>query len=144
MGFICRRRRKHDFGSSLVRQAAALTFLPYLPPHKVIDYALLCILDLDIFLGPREDVPHLGDFILHQVLIEGEGDLQPTDECYGSHVIVAVTHQGHLALKITDIVLESLSRLHLDYEEVIIVFLQLSSGSVLVVEGLLHLFKALE
>ena len=33
------------------------------------------ILDLDVFLDPKEDVLHLGDFILHQVLIEGVDDI---------------------------------------------------------------------
>ena len=37
-----------------------------------------------------------------------------------------------------------LTRLHLDSEEVITVLLQLPRRSILVVEGLLHLFEALE
>jgi len=49
-----------------------------------------------------------------------------------------------LALKIINIVFEPFSRLYLDHEEVIDVILQLSSGSKLVVERLLHLFKTPE
>ena len=78
------------------------------------------------------------------MLVEGVGALQPTDECCSSHVIIAFIHRGHLALKITDTVFETLPGLHLDYEEVIVIFLLLSLGSVLMVESLLHLFKALE
>ena len=74
------------------------------------------------------------------MLVEGVGDLPPTNEYYSSHVIIVVIYQGHMALEITDIVLEALSRLH----EEVIVALQFSSGSILVVEGLLHIFKALE
>jgi len=54
--------------------------------------ALRVILDLDVLLGPREDVPHLDDFILHQVLIERIGDLQPTNERHDSNIVVAVIH----------------------------------------------------
>jgi len=49
-----------------------------------------------------------------------------------------------MALEITDIVLETLPRLHLDSEEVIGVLLQLPSRSVLVIENQLHLLKAPE
>ena len=59
------------------------------------------------------------------------GDLQPTDERSNSHVIIAVIHLSHLALKITDIMFEALSGLHLDHEEVINVLLELPLESVL-------------
>jgi len=42
--------------------------------------ALGCVLNLDILLDPEEDVPHLGDFVLHQVLVERVGGLQTTNE----------------------------------------------------------------
>ena len=71
--------------------------------------------------------------MLHQVLVKRVGDLQPTDKCGGSHVIVAVIHQAHLVLKVTDVMFEALSGFHLDREEVIAFLLQLSSGSVLVI-----------
>ena len=57
-----------------------------LPFGRVIGSISGSILDLDIFLSSREDVPHPGDFVLHQVLTEGMGDLQPIDEHRGSHV----------------------------------------------------------
>jgi len=47
-------------------------------------------------------------------------------------------------VEITDIVFETILGLYLDSEEVILVLLQLSPRSVLVVEGLLHLLKAPE
>jgi len=47
------------------------------------------------------------------------GDLQLTDERDDNHVVFAVMHQNHLALKITDILFEALLRLHLDGEEVV-------------------------
>ena len=68
-------------------------------------------------------------------------DLQPTDECSGSHIVIAVIHQGHLAFEITDVMFEVLSGLHLDRKEMIIVLLELLLGSILVIESLLHLFK---
>jgi len=49
--------------------------------------------------------------------------MQSIDERSGNHVIIAVIHQGHLALKITDVIFEALSGLHLDREEVILFFL---------------------
>ena len=67
---------------------------------SAIDCALGRILNLDVLLGPKENILHLGDFVLHQMFVERVGDLQPTD---GSHVVIAVIHQSHLALKITDI-----------------------------------------
>jgi len=78
------------------------------------------------------------------MFVKGVGDLQPTDECSDNHIIIVVIHQGHLALKITDVMFEALSRLHLDREEVIVVLLKLLSGSVLVIESLLHLFETPE
>jgi len=60
--------------------------------------------------------------MLHQVFV-GVRDLQPTDERSGNHVVIAVIHQSHLALKIIDILHEALSRLHLDGEEVVANFL---------------------
>ena len=53
-----------------------------------------------------------------------------------SNHVVVVIYQGHLVLKITDIMLEALFGLHLDSEEVITVLFRLSRGSVLVVKRL--------
>jgi len=52
--------------------------------------------------------------------------------------------QGHLTLEVINIVLEALSEHHLDHEEVIVVFLKLTSRSVLVVEDLPYLFEVLK
>jgi len=60
------------------------------------------------------------------------------------HVIIAVIHQSHLALKITNVIFEAFSVLHLDCEEVIVIPLELPSRSVLVTKSPLYLFKALE
>jgi len=81
--------------------------------------------------------------MLHQVFI-GVGGLQPADEHSGSHSAIAIIHQGHLALEITDVMSEALFGLHFNCKEVIDVLLKLPSGSVLVIEDLPHLFKAPE
>jgi len=67
--------------------------------------------------------------------------LQPTDECSNAYIVIAVIHQGHSALEITDEIFEALSRLHLDREKVIVVLLKLPSRSILVIESLLHRFE---
>ena len=70
--------------------------------------------------------------------------MQSTDERSGSHVIIAVIHQGHLALEITDEMFEALFGLHLDREEVIVLLLKLPLGIILVIKCLVHLFKTLK
>ena len=57
------------------------------------------VLNLDILLDPEENVSHFGDFVLHQVLVERVGDLQPTDERCGRNFFIAVIYPSHLALK---------------------------------------------
>ena len=117
---------------------------PILPFGRAIGCVLGCILDLDVFLSSREDVPPPDDFIFHQLLVEKVGKLHPTNECSSNHVVIALIHQVHLALEIIDIVFEVFSELHLNHEEMIDVLLELSSRSILVIESLLHLFEALE
>ena len=102
------------------------------------------ILNLDVLLDPKKDVPHLGDFVLHQELVQRVGDLQPTDEYCDNYILIAVIYQDHLTLKVIDIVLEALSRLHLDRKEVIVVLLKLTPRSILIVEDLPHLFEVSE
>jgi len=119
-------------------------FLPFIPSFKVaIDFAPVSFLDLYVLLSPREDIPHPSDFMLHQVFIKGV-DLQPTDERSGSHIVIAVLHQGPLALKITDVMVKPLFGLHLDHKEIIVVLPKLLLGSVLVIESPLHLFETPE
>jgi len=77
-------------------------FLPFILSFgRATGFVPSSILDLYVFLSSRQDISHLDDFILHQVFVR-VGDLQPTDECSGNHVVIAAIHQGHLALKITD------------------------------------------
>ena len=82
--------------------------------------------------------------MLHQVFIEGVGDLQPTDERIDNRIIITVIHHDHFVLNITNVMFEALSFLHLDHEEVIDVLLKILSISVLVIESLLYLFETLK
>ena len=51
------------------------------------------------------------------MFVEGIGDLQPVDEGGGGdYVLIAVVYQGHLSLKIVNIVLQALPSFHLDCE----------------------------
>jgi len=84
---------------------------------------------LDVLLSPDEDIPHLADVILHQMFIEEVGDLQPTDEGGSVYVLVAVVHQGHLALEIINVVLQTPSIFHLYREKVVVVPLEFPSRS---------------
>ena len=70
--------------------------------------------------------------------------MQPTNECNFIHIVIVVIHKGHLALKITHVMFEALSKLYLNHDEVIVVILKLLSGSVLVIKGMLYLFETLE
>ena len=92
-----------------------LHFAPSL--GRVVVITSVNILNLNILLGLSENVSHLGDLVFHQLFVEGVGDLQPTNE--RGHVVIAVIHQSHLALKITDILFEALFGIHLECEEVV-------------------------
>ena len=46
-----------------------------------------------ILLGQGENVPHLGDLVLHQIFV-GVSDLHLTDERGGSYIVVAVIYQA--------------------------------------------------
>jgi len=70
--------------------------------------------------------------------------LHPTNERGDDYVVVAVIHWSHLTLKVTDVLLDAFSRLHFDGKEVVVVPLEFPSGSILVVESPLYLFKVLE
>jgi len=71
-----------------------LLLLPLSFPQRAIDCASARTLDLDVLLDVEEDVPHLGNFVLHQVLVEGVDNLHPTNERRGSHVVIVVIHQS--------------------------------------------------
>ena len=78
------------------------------------------------------------------MLVDLVDNVQPTDECCDSYILIAVIYQGHLTLKVIDIVFDALIGLHLDCEEVIVVLLKLKTRGILVVEGLPHLFEVSE
>ena len=102
-----------------------MVFVSFLYPTlgRGIGYISGCTLHLDVLLNLREDVPYFGDLMLHQVLVEGVGDLQPTDERDSSHIVIVLIHQSHLVLKITDILLEIFPEIYLDGEKVVAIFL---------------------
>jgi len=58
------------------------------------------------------------------VFVKGVGDLQSTDEHCRCNIFIAVIYQSHLALEITNVMLEALYGLHLDGEEVVVVLLE--------------------
>jgi len=93
-----------------------------------------CLFYLDVLLSPYEDIPHLGDDILHQMFVKKVNDLQPTDEGVSGYVLATVVYQGHLVLKVIDIILQALSRFHLDREEMVVVLLEFLSRRKLAVE----------
>ena len=64
---------------------------------------------------PDKDITHLNSVILHQMFVEGVDDLQPNDEDGSGYILVTIVYQGHLTLKIVDVIL--LPRFHLNYEE---------------------------
>ena len=70
------------------------------------------------------------------MFVEEVRDLHPTNERGGNHVVIAIIYQSHLALEITDILFPGL---YLEGKVVIAIFPQLPSGSVLVVQSILHL-----
>ena len=66
------------------------------------------------------------------------------DECNCNNIITTVIYWCHLVLKITDVALESLSLLHLNDEEVVVVLLKLLPRGILVEEGVINFLKDLE
>ena len=72
------------------------------------------------------------------------GNLQLTDERYGGNVFIAIIHQRHLALEVTDVVLQILPWLHPHCEEMVTISLELSSRSELVVKDVSYTFKVSE
>ena len=99
---------------------------------------------LNILLSPNKNIPHPGDVVLHQVFIEGIGDLQPADEGDGDHILVAVAYQGHLTLKIFNIIFQALPDFHLNCEEAVVVPLEFPLGSNLVKKSFGHLLEISE
>jgi len=106
-----------------------------------VGYVPGSIFNLDVVLDPKEDVPHFSDFVFNRVLVKKVGDLQLTNECCRHIIFITVMYLSHLALVITDVVLEAIPKLHLDGEKVIIDFLEFMSGSKLIKEGLPYLLK---
>ena len=94
------------------------------------------IFNLHVLLDPKDDVPHRGDFVFHQMLVERVSGLQPTDEHCRRNIFSVVIYLSHLALDITNVMLEALLGFHLDGEEVIDVLLEFVSGNELIVKKL--------
>ena len=84
---------------------------------------------------------HLCDIVLHQMLVERVGDLQPINEYSDDYVFIAVVYQSHLALKIVDIVFQALPWFHPNHEEMVDVPLELSPRSELIVEGVNYIIE---
>ena len=82
------------------------------------------LFNLYVLLCPDKDIPHLGDIVLHEMFVKRVGDLQPTDDGNNVYVLITVVYQGHLALKIVDIVLQTLPQFYLDCKKMIIVSLK--------------------
>jgi len=99
---------------------------------------------LDVFLSSNEDIPYLGDGILHQMFIEGVGNLKPTDEGSDGYVLVAVVYQRPLTLKVGNVVLQTVPSFRLDCEEVVDVPLEFPSRRKLVVECVSYFMKVPE
>ena len=58
--------------------------------------------------------------------------MQPADEGGCDYVLITIVYYGHLALKVVDVVLQTLPEFHLDREEVVVVPLEFSPRSKLV------------
>jgi len=78
------------------------------------------------------------------VFVEKVIDLQSDDESSCDDIVIAAINQGHLALKMTDAVLESFSVLHFGRKKMIAILFELLSRGVLVEEDITDLLKALE
>ena len=102
--------------------------------HGVTGYGPNHLFYKDVLLHLDKDIPHLGDVVLHQMFVEGVCDLQPIDEYGSGYVLVIVIYQGHLALKLFDVVLQTLPRFHLYHKEVVVVPMKFPLRSKLVVE----------
>ena len=96
---------------------------------------------LNVLLSPDKHITYFGYAILHQMFAEGVGDLQPTDEGGSGYVLIAIVHEIHLALKVINIALQTLSNFHLDCEEVVVVPLEFSSRNKLIVECVGYFMK---
>ena len=51
------------------------------------------VFNLNVLLDLKEDISHLGDLILHQVLVERVYDLQPIDECCRRNALIALKNE---------------------------------------------------
>ena len=69
-------------------------------------------------------------------------NFQSGDEGSRSDIVIAVINQGHLALKMANVALESFSLLNPDRKEMATILLELMLHSVLVEEDIINLLKA--
>ena len=68
---------------------------------------------MDVLLCLDKYIPHLGDVVLHLMSVEGVCDLQPAEDGGRGYVITIVYH-CLLALKVIDVVLQTLLGSHLN------------------------------
>ena len=60
------------------------------------------------------------------------------------NVFIAIVHQRHLALEVTDVVFQAFPWFHFHYKEIVFILLELNQRSKLVAEGVCYIFKATE
>ena len=102
----------------------------------------MSLLPIECTSGSRQDVLHVSDIVLLQMLVKEVINLQPDNEHGCNNIVATVINHDHLILKITDVVLEGLTWLHLDCDEVIVVPLDFLSQGILVEENVANLLKA--
>jgi len=78
------------------------------------------------------------------MFVEGVRDLQPTDEDSSGYILVTAVHQGHLALEVNNMALQTRPSFHLDCEEMVVVPLEFSPRSKLIVECIYYFMEAPE
>ena len=110
----------------------------------LLDLGSLCLFNLHVLLCSDKDVPHLSNIVLHHILVERVGDLQPTDKRCGGNVFVEIVHQHQLALEVADVIFQALPWFHFHCEEMVIILLKLPSNRELVVKGISYIFKGSE
>ena len=83
---------KARFWFFLEAAGCGFCFSHSLPFCGALGCALGHVINLDILLDPKEDIPHIGNFVLYQVLVERVGDLQLIDERCRRNVFIAVIY----------------------------------------------------
>ena len=71
--------------------------------HGMVGESLHCFLQLDAGLCLRQDLAHLSDIALEEMLVQGVRNMQSADERECRDVLTAVRDFGKLALKEADV-----------------------------------------